>query len=212
MPDTHAVNLELMTFVEQELVPRYNAFDRAHNMQHVVNVIRRSLDLAKRMGADCNMAYVVAAYHDLGLEGPRAIHHQTSGKILSADMRLKRWFSPAQIDIMRQAVEDHRASASHSPRNMYGMIVAEADRDLEPTTVCRRIVQFGIDRYPEKSREEHWQRFVEHLQNKYSHSGYIKLWVQGSKNEEYLKQLRALINNPRELRVKFDRLYHEEVK
>ena len=36
---------------------------------------------------------------------------------------------------MKEAVEDHRASASHEPRSIYGKIVAEADRDLGVTFI-----------------------------------------------------------------------------
>ena len=115
MPNNN-VALDIMEFIEQNILPKYTAFDKAHNLSHANSVIKRSLELARNIGADINMAYVIAAYHDLGLEGPRAIHHLTSGKILAADMRLRRWFSPEQIKIMREAVEDHRASASHAPR------------------------------------------------------------------------------------------------
>ena len=134
----NSVSLDLMEFVERNILPRYNDFDRAHSLNHVTGVIRRSLEIAKTMGADMNMAYAIAAYHDLGLSGPRAIHHLTGGKILSSDARLKKWFTPDQIRIMREAVEDHRASASHAPRSVYGKIVAEADRDLDPESVFRR--------------------------------------------------------------------------
>jgi uncharacterized protein len=164
------------------------------------------------MGANLNMAYVVAAYHDLGLSGPRAVHHVTSGKILMQDARLKRWFTPEQLTIMKEAVEDHRASASRAPRNIYGKIVAEADRDLQPETVIRRTVQFGLSNYPEFDKEEHWRRFMKHMDEKYSVNGYIRLWIQGSENEKHLQLLRSLIVNPRLLRPMFDRIYEEEIK
>lgn len=122
--DTRIVNLDLMEFVERNILPRYNNFDKAHNLNHANLVIKNSLALALSTGADINMAYAIAAYHDLGLEGPRAIHHISSGKILMADRRLRRWFSEEQIKIMKEAVEDHRASASHAPRSIYGKIVA----------------------------------------------------------------------------------------
>ncbi|MBP3726910.1 MAG: HD domain-containing protein [Bacteroidaceae bacterium] len=207
MPTTHTVNLELMTFVEREILPRYNAFDRAHNLTHALSVIRRSLALARAKGVDSNMAYVVAAYHDLGMEGPRAIHHLTSGKILASDQRLHRWFSPQQIDMMRQAVEDHRASASHKPRNVFGLIVAEADRDLSPDVVCRRIVEYGIDHYPEKTEEEHFERFADHLKNKYGPNGYIRLWVRDKVNDAHLAELRALMADSERLRETFNSLW-----
>lgn len=204
------MNLDLMAFIETEILPRYSNFDKAHGTQHVTNVIRKSIRLARAIGADINMAYAAAAYHDLGLEGPRAIHHITGGKILAADARLKKWFSAEQIKIMKEAVEDHRASASHAPRSIYGKIVAEADRELEPETVFRRTVQFGIDRYPEKDKEEQWKRFIGHLDNKYSGHGYIRLWIPGSENEANLKKIRDFINQPDGLRKIFDKIYDEE--
>ena len=204
------MNLDLMVFIETEILPRYSNFDKAHGTQHVTNVIRKSIRLARAIGADINMAYAAAAYHDLGLEGPRAIHHITGGKILAADARLKKWFSAEQIKIMKEAVEDHRASASHAPRSIYGKIVAEADRELEPETVFRRTVQFGIERYPEKDKEEQWKRFIGHLDNKYSGHGYIRLWIPGSENEANLKKIRDFINQPDGLRKIFDKIYDEE--
>ena len=204
------VNLEIMTFIERCVLPRYAAFDSAHNMEHVMSVIKRSVALAERQGVDVDMAYVIAAYHDLGLEGPRAIHHLTSGKILKADKRLEKWFSPQQIEIMKEAVEDHRASSSHVPRNIYGKIVAEADRDLRPETVIRRTIQFGLSHYPEMSKEEHWKRFVEHIEHKYSVNGYIKLWIRESDNERYLSELRNIASDKVKLRSVFEKLFLEE--
>lgn len=211
MTDNNAhISLDLMEFVETSVLPRYTQFDKAHNLTHVTRVINRSIEIAKKIGADINMAYAIAAYHDLGLEGPRAIHHITSGKILMADARLKRWFSPEQIKIMKEAVEDHRASASHAPRSIYGKIVAEADRDMEPEMVFRRTIEFGLDHYPDMNREQHWERFLTHMDNKYSTNGYIKLWIPNSPNAEKLKQIREIIAQPEELRKVFDRLFDEE--
>ena len=202
------VSLDLMEFVEKNILPRYTAFDKAHNLTHVNRVISRSLELASRIGADTDMAYVIAAYHDLGLEGPRAVHHLTSGKILAADSRLQKWFSKEQIKIMKEAVEDHRASTSHMPRSIYGKIVAEADRDLEPDIVFRRMIEYGIDHYPEKSKEEQWQRFLSHIDNKYSSHGYIRLWLPNSPNEQNLKKIRDLISTPKLLRAEFERIHN----
>ena len=207
--DTRNVSLDLMEFVEQNILPRYNDFDRAHRLSHANHVIKNSLALALSTGADINMCYVIAAYHDLGLEGPRAIHHITSGKILRADRRLRRWFSDEQLKIMKEAVEDHRASASHAPRSIYGKIVAEADRDLEPEHVFRRTIEYGLDHYPEKSKEEQWERFLDHMEHKYSSHGYIKLWLPNSPNEKFIKEIRELIVDRKALRETFDKLFQD---
>ena len=202
-------SLDLVEFIETKILPQYAAFDAAHNMEHVTRVIRHSLELVKVTGADVNMVYAIAAYHDLGMSGPRAVHHLTGGKILAADARLKKWFSPEQLKVMREAVEDHRASASHSPRSIYGKIVAEADRDIEKDVVIRRTIQYGLANYPQLDHEGHWKRFKEHMDNKYSKDGYIKLWIPNSPNAMRLNELRNLIANPAELRKAFERMYSE---
>ena len=201
------VDLTLMEFVEKQILPRYTAFGESHGLYHVTRVIKNSLELARMLGADINMAYAIAAYHDLGMEGPRAIHHITSGKILTADARLKKWFSPEQIKIMREAVEDHRASASHAPRSIYGKIVAEADRDIDIDTVFTRAIQYGIEHDPEKDKEWQYKRFDSHMEEKYSNNGYIKLWIPHSPNEKKLKELRDIIVNKELLRQYFNKIY-----
>ena len=204
------VNLDIMSFVEQQILPRYNAFGRSHGLGHVQRVIKSSLQLASMIGADLNMSYVIAAYHDLGMEGPRAIHHITSGKILLGDARLRKWFSPEQIKIMKEAVEDHRASASREPRSIYGKIVAEADRDLEPEVVFTRAILFGIEHNPELNKEGQWARFNHHMEEKYSTNGYMRLWIPGSPNEKKLREVRETIANKKQLREVFDKIYEKE--
>ena len=203
-------SLDLVEFIETKILPKYAEFDRAHNLEHVTRVIRRSIDLVKTTGADINMVYTVAAYHDLGMSGPRAIHHLTGGKILASDNRLKKWFSPEQIKIMKEAIEDHRASASRAPRSLYGKVIAEADRDIDVEVVIRRTIQYGLSNYPELDKEGHWNRFKEHLDSKYSVNGYIRLWLPKSPNEKNLNDLRNLIADPPRLRETFERIFAEE--
>ncbi len=202
-------SLDLVEFIETQILPQYAQFDRAHNLEHVTRVIRNALDLVRITGADINMVYTIAAYHDLGMSGPRAIHHVTGGKILAKDARLKRWFSAEQIKVMSEAVVDHRASASHAPRSLYGKIIAEADRDIDIDTVFRRAIEFGLANYPEMNEEGQWQRFKQHMDEKYSVNGYMRLWIPGSPNERKLNELRNIIAQPQQLRQDFNRLYAE---
>lgn len=192
-----------MEFVERMILPRYNAFGESHGLRHVNRVIKNSLKLANVTGANIDMVYVIAAYHDLGMEGPRAIHHITSGKILMADARLKRWFSTEQIKIMKEAVEDHRASSSRQPRSLYGRIVAEADRDIDVHEIFLRAIQYGKENYPEKDLKEQWERFAHHMEEKYSNNGYVKLWIPNSPNEKSLKELRSIIEDKKKLKEYF---------
>lgn len=205
----HMISSELRSFVENEIIPKYDGFDAAHQRDHVETVIRESLHLASVMGVDDAIAYVTAAYHDLGLCGPRESHHLLSGSIIRADERLLRWFSPSEIETIAQAAEDHRASAKTAPRSVYGKIVSEADRNLSPETVVRRTIQYSFKHFPDLDREGNWQRTHSHLLEKYSRHGYIKLWIEGGENEIRLRELWRLTDdaNVAELREMFDRIY-----
>lgn len=135
----------LIRYIETEIIPRYEHFDKAHNLSHVQTVIDESLALAKLYPqADERLVYTIAAYHDTGLCRDRATHHLVSGEIIAADANLLQWFDKAEIKIMREAVEDHRASTDHEPRSIYGKIVAEADRIIDADITLRRTVQYGL--------------------------------------------------------------------
>lgn len=204
------MNPELQAYIEREILPRYEHFDAAHRTDHVRTVIDQSLALARNYEVDTDMVYTIAAYHDTGLVHGRERHHLDAGRILAEDAMLRRWFSEEQIATMREAVEDHRASSDHEPRTIYGRIVAEADRVIDPETILRRTVQYGLANYPALDREGHYARCVAHLQEKYAEGGYLRLWITESENARRLGELRAIIRDREALRRLFDRLFDEE--
>ena len=191
-------NPELKHYVEAEILPRYTHFDKAHQLDHITTVIRQSAalaDLLERQGAsvDRDMVYVIAAYHDLGIVNGRENHHTDSGKILMADAFLKQFFTPEQLLTMKEAVEDHRASAKSAPRSIYGRIVAEADRQIDPRTIVLRTLQYGLQHYPELDKAGHFARAEAHLHEKYGAGGYLKLWFPESENSRKLEELRTMM-------------------
>lgn len=201
------VNPTLTEYIEQEILPRYDHFDAAHRRNHADEVIERSLALAKHYDVDENMVYAIAAYHDTGLCEGRDTHHLVSGRIIREDQRLQRWFDETQIETMAQAAEDHRASSGHEPRSIYGKIVAEADRLISPEKVIRRTIQFGLDHYPELDKEGQYQRFKAHLHEKYSDTGYLRLWIPESDNAVRLEELRKIIRDESKMREAFEQTY-----
>ena len=198
---------ELKTYIESAILPRYEAYDAAHRREHIEGVIERSLRLATHYEVDLSMVYTIAAYHDLGLVEGRELHHISSGRMMMEDVELCRWFSPEQREVMREAIEDHRASATTPPRTIYGMIVAEADRQIVPEVVMTRTVQYGLSHYPNLTKEEHWERFVGHLREKYDYGGYLKLYIPHSDNATRLEELRQIIAQPTKLREEFERVW-----
>lgn len=215
-------NPELQAYIEQEILPRYSSFDAAHQLDHVETVIRQSLQLATTITnspryhnangtktiISTDMAYTIAAYHDLGISEGRELHHQASARIMREDKNLLKWFSAEQIETMADAAEDHRASAKSEPRSIYGRIVAEADRAIDPESIIRRTIQYGLTHYPELDVEGHYQRMLEHMAEKYDEGGYLKLCIPESPNADRLAKLRAIIHNESLIRDIFEREFN----
>lgn len=199
--------MTLREYIENEILPRYSAFDKGHQRDHAESVIYESLVLAEAYGADKEMAYTIAAFHDLGLEKGRELHHIYSGEILMADSVLPQFFSKEQLLVMREAVEDHRASSKNAPRSIYGAIVAEADRHIDPETILRRTMQFGLKQNPEADFEWHFERAYQHMLEKYAEGGYMRLWLNSKRNVEGLNALRAIIHDKEVLREICKRLF-----
>ena len=202
-----AIDANLVRYIEQEILPRYEHFDAAHQRNHAEEVITRSLALAKHYEVDIAMVYAIAAYHDTGLCEGRDTHHLVSGRIIREDKKLREWFDEDQVETMAQAAEDHRASSGHEPRSIYGKIVAEADRLITPEKVIRRTIQFGLDHYPELDKEGQYQRFRQHMLEKYSDNGYLRLWIPESDNAVRLEELRRVIRDEAAQREAFERAF-----
>lgn len=184
------VEATLKSYIEEQILPSYKDYEASHNVEHIETVIANSFDLIKDLDVDVNMVYVVAAYHDIGICYGRSDHHLTSAKWLYEDRKLRNWFTEEEILIMKEAIEDHRASNKSRPRSIYGCIVAEADRDVDPERIVKRCVQFESNAHPGASVEEVYANILQHLDEKYSEHGYLKLWLPCRKNEEGLRILR----------------------
>ncbi len=201
------VSPTLIAYIEREILPCYDHFDAAHHRNHAEEVISRSLALAEHYEVSINMVYAIAAYHDTGLCEGRDTHHLVSGRIIREDKKLRGWFDKEQIETMAQAAEDHRASSGHEPRSIYGKIVAEADRLITPEKVIRRTIQYTQDHFPEYDKEQQYERFREHLLEKYSDTGYLRLWIPESDNATQLEKLRKIIRDETAMRAAFEDFY-----
>lgn len=214
----------LEKYIYEEIVPRYGEFDEAHKEDHALTVISQALRLLEGKEAwlmaqiepdtiwstkvERDILLAAAACHDLGLVNGRENHHTDSGKIIRTDQRLSEWFNHTQIELIAQAAEDHRASGKSAPRSIYGMLVAEADRVIDPETIIRRTVQFGFKHYPDMDRNGHISRAVEHLKEKYGRGGYLKLWIPWSDNAARLGALQDMIADDRAILNEVERIYN----
>lgn len=203
------MDIKLTAYIEGNVLPRYATFDAAHGVDHVQGVISRSLSLAHQLDADERLAYVAAAYHDLGLVGGRENHHLISGEIVMQDSFLASYFTSEELLLIKEAVEDHRASSSHPPRSIYGKIVAEADREIIPRIIVKRTILYGKSHEPFLDKEGQYERTRDHIVKKYGEGGYLKLWLPLKQNVEGLKTLRSYLKDETSFRHLFDEMWAE---
>lgn len=218
------VNKKLQEYINMYIIPQYADFDLGHNTEHVLKVIGNSFNVLEHIISsniiskeeaeqiNIDMVYTIAAYHDIAMPMGRKNHHINSGRILKADDELWNFFEKEELDIMRDAIEDHRASNPTEPRTIYGKIISEADRDIDPISVFRRAFLFN-DKTNNNNNETFdfmFNRAINHIQEKYGEHGYIKLWLNYPVNTSGLNELRRLLNTPEEAKELCKRFYSEE--
>lgn len=141
------------------------------------------------------MLYVVAAYHDIGYHIDYKNHEIISAQIMYKDKNLKRFFDENQLIIMKEAIEDHRASLDREPRSIYGKLISSADRNIDVDESLKRIYFYSIEHFSNLSEEETIEECFNHTLKKFSEDGYANFFLEDKDYENYLEELRELLNN-----------------
>lgn len=171
------IDERLKKYIEENIFPKYEKY-YAHGMLHIKSVIDNMLMLAEYYQLDKNMAFVIGAYHDIGLNIDRDNHEYESGKVLACDLELKKYFNDEQIRVMQEAVEDHRGSRKERPRNFYGECVSDSDRDFDIIILAKRQFNTSIKNYPELTTfEEHFERCYKYICGRINDNGKFNLWT-----------------------------------
>lgn len=171
------MNSELIKYIELNIFPKYEKY-YSHGMLHINHVIQNVLMLAEYYNLNRDMCYTIAAYHDLGLNVDRNKHEIESGKILANDKKLKEFFSAEEIMIMKEAVEDHRGSRKEEPRNIYGKVLSDSDRDFDIEILAKRQLATAIKNYPElHTFDEYFERAYNYMLKRINNFGHFNLWT-----------------------------------
>ena len=204
------LNEKLVEYIEKKIFPLYDRNEFAHGINHIKTVIRRSLELADGYDVDFNIVYTVATYHDLGHFIDRKRHEIISAEMFMKDENIKRWFADEQRMVIKEAIEDHRASCNHVPRTIYGKIVSTADRTIvDMDNTIKRSYTYGKKNYIGLSEEEQFDRVYEHLVEKYGESGYAKVYLEDKEFDEAVSKLRQALENREEFIERVKRVVND---
>lgn len=193
------MNNELVQYIENEIFPLYNRNEEGHGINHIETVIKRSLELAKDYDVNIDMVYTIASYHDLGHYIDRKTHEIISAEIFMKDEKIKECFTDEQRSVIKEAIEDHRASSNHEPRTIYGKIISTADRTIiDIDNTIKRSYSYGKRNYIGLSEEEQIERVYQHLTEKYGENGYAKVYLEDKEFEDALYKLRQALEDKNE--------------
>ena len=207
------MNKELIKYTEENIFPEYSKNESGHGIDHIKYVIKRSFDIVTQNKLDVNldMVYIIAAYHDIGHHIDSKNHEKVSAEIMSKDKELERFFNDEELRIIKEAIEDHRASSDHEPRSIYGRIVSSADRNNTVEDCLRRTYTYGLKLDPKSSDEELFERAYNVLLNKFGENGYAKFFFKDNEYEQFLKDIRKLLKD-KEKYIKTQREYITKLK
>ena len=207
------INEELKKYIEEYIFPEYDKNEPAHSINHIKYVIDRSFELVKEneLDVDLDMVYTIAAYHDIGHHIDSKTHEMVSADIMSKDENLKNFFSDEERKIIKEAIEDHRASAKDEPRSIYGRIVSSADRNNTVEACLRRTYTYGKKIDPNATDEELFLRAYDVLTKKFGEDGYAKFYFRDTVYEAFLKELRELLKD-KENYIETQRQYIKKLK
>lgn len=185
---------DLVNYIENNIFPLYEKNDKGHGLEHINNVIKRSLELADNYDINRNIIYAISAYHDLGVNENRDKHEIISAKMFEQDKNMQKYFSDEDRKIIKEAIEDHRASSKKEPRNLYGKIVATADRTVfSSEDIIKRSYYFAKKNYLNKSQDDLINIVYNELNKRYGKNGYVKAYVKVNEFEKSCEEIRNLL-------------------
>ena len=154
-------------------------------------------------GLNADMVYAIAAYHDSAHHIDKDHHETLSAAAFEKDGEMKRFFSAEQIQIMKEAIEDHRASLEYEPRSEYGKIVSSADRSVDVDAFLRRTHAYSLKHFPGYSETQNMERCYQHMKDKYGSGGYAKHYVLDEEYHQFQQTIRNLVENRKAFEEKY---------
>ena len=207
------IDKSLKEYIENNIMPIYDLNDKGHNKNHIKFVLNRALEISKNYDIDYNILYTCVSLHDIACHINREKHEILSAEFAYNDKFLKEYFSEYDLNIIKEAIEDHRASSNNIPRNIYGKILSSADRKVSIKEYLIASLFFGQTDINKIDMEEAIKQSYNHAIKKFGKEGYAtkKFYVEDGRYKKFLNDLQSLIHNKKEF-YRLAKIVFNEVK
>lgn len=193
------INKELKDYIDKQVLTVYKDNIGGHGIDHIKQVIDRSLEIVENFKLDVNldMVYTIAAFHDISYKEDPDRHEELSALYFLNDEGIKEFFSDEERQVIYEAIIDHRASLEYEARSIYGKIVSSADREISADNMLKRSYLFQRDKHASEnpSQEEIIEYSYKKLSSKYGKRGYAKMYYPDQKYLDFLDEMQSLIEN-----------------
>jgi len=198
------INKNLENYIKNEILPQHEKNDSGHSLKHIDYVLKRCFNFAEQFkNIDFNMLFAIATFHDIAHHIDKKNHEKLSADIFYNDEKMKEFFSEYERNLIKEAIEDHRASSVSSPRSDYGKIISSADRSTDVDDFLRRTHSYTLKHFPNCTKEEMLKRAKEHTEQKYGKSGYAKHYVKDEEYEKFREEINLLLQDSEKFKSKY---------
>lgn len=186
----------MKNYIETKILPLYDNNDSGHGIEHIRYVTERCMRFAEQFEKiNTDMLYAIAAFHDIAHHIDKKNHETLSAKMFYENEDMKAFFSEGERLIIKEAIEDHRASANHEPRSDYGKIISSADRSTDVEDFLRRTHAYTLKHQPDCTVDEMIERAYLHTKEKYGSEGYAKHYVEDEEYNEFREKINLLLSD-----------------
>lgn len=210
------INEELKRYIALHVFEQYDINNMGgHGLAHIKTVIERCFEIIKafNLDVDMDMIYTIAAFHDIGYRQDPDRHEEVSSEMFRKDKNMRKFFTDEQIDIIAEAIVDHRASLEYEARSIYGKIVSSADRETSVRNMLERSILYQADKH--SSENPSVDKVIDYsykkLSSKYGKGGYAKMYYPDQKYVDYLNTMQELLED-KEKFVAAERAIAKELK
>ena len=198
------INKDLENYINTEILPQYEKNDSGHSLEHIDYVVRRCFGFSEQFpDIDINILYTIAVFHDIAHHIDKKNHEKLSADMFYNNEKMKAFFSDEERALIKEAIEDHRASSISQPRSNYGKIISSADRSTDIDDFLRRTHAYTVKHFPDCTRVEMLQRAYEHTEQKYGKQGYAKHYVEDKEYENFRNEINLLLQDKEKFKQKY---------
>ena len=190
------MNVSLISYIQTYILPEYFKNDSGHGIEHIQYVINRCIKFAEQFdNIDLDMLYTIAAFHDIAHHIDKKNHEILSAQIFYNNSDMKQFFTDEERRIIKEGIEDHRASSNHRPRSDYGKIISSADRSTNVDEFFKRTHSYTLKHQAFCTESEMIERAYQHTLEKYGDKGYAKHYLVDDDYNQFRYEINYLLQN-----------------